>query len=750
MPTGPSPRSIYGTFTGSPSRDNAACHNAGSDSNCQQMYFSNGTVYPNNNDCRQLGYRPEPVPVPGLWPRPAVHHGTATGVIAPTNYPITYDAKSTCNLAIMAQNLYNTANPSMIYAKLFAFKDYSDNLYTVSINASGFMAVSVSDGQLLLPNSALASNPFPTGLVFVGSTFPNGHSILQYAQYTTSQTLSSSVGQYSCFAMMIPLSQACPSATSTFVRGVGGGGSYCASRTTGAAVATVDLSSTVNLFFSAQFNVSKYTTTATSCGAAPTNFVNIGMGNTILDLYGAIPNTQSLSRNCAAFTTRPHTSSKTYQLLGLYNSGAYSYTCQTQTVTTSTGAIQWSGLWMKGNIWAKLGAIAYPVGLSGAPGVPPPCGFFGMAHSLASGMVTFYSCSANNVYNNNATNPLYFVPPQGASPAAFDLPNGINLDPSARRVFTAATNPFGLASTGLPPPLNNAAAQFTNLFNQLYSAGVAAEYPTSPLFNFVGTLETPSNKTDYPLIAGTITGPPQWPVFLANFAEPSRMNIFAGQFGLTCSDLVWANISGCPGLADANVAFTGYPSPPGIPTGTGFPNATMVYYNKGIPACTSAATSCTADGAGLMAAISISVSTQGIASPSGMVCTNVAGGLVVQISFTLQTDSVAFYNSVMKSTQLNGCAVVTPLPKPTGFVRVAYKFYFNLFSADWSKVSAALNSLGAIREAHVMCDSTVYFQTYTSPAINTRTPIDATTNPTWLSQAASKTVCYSDVKAPLH
>ncbi|KAG1667575.1 hypothetical protein FOA52_014656 [Chlamydomonas sp. UWO 241] len=988
-PSGPSPRSIYGTYSGSPSRSNAACHDGNEVSyNCAKMFFSNGTAYPNGvvtdtvcptdrtpydiapTGCLTAdnwGTDPSQCLYPGFGRDPLFITNSATGVIAPTNYPITYDAKSTCNLAITEQNLYDTANPSMIYGKMFAFKDYSDNLYvTVSINASGFLPGNTgsSAGQFLLPNPALASNPFPAGLVFVGSDFPNGQSILQYAQYSTSQTLSSSVGQYSCFTMLIPLRQACPYATSTFVRGVGGGGSYCASRTTGAAVATVDLSSTVNLFFSAQFNVSKYATTATSCGANPTTFVNIGMGNSILDLYGSMVNTQSLSRNCAAITGRPHTvftviflnqssraydqhvdcnylwgtdpstNGKTFQLLGLYNAGAYSYQCQTQTVTTSTGAIQWSALWMKvffldsnlnglffdnlatnqGNIWAKLGAIAYPVGLSGAPGVPPPCGFFGMTHTSGDGTLTglnpafpyapitnnptftqypadiepFYACSANNVFNNNVTNPLYWVPPQSASPAAFGIPNGIN------QYSPSGINPAMPLLTYLPEvecsiiTVPNAACSFTNLFNQLYSAGVAAEYTTSPLFNFVGPLETPSSTTDYLLVAGTITGPPQWPIFLANFAESSRMNILAGQFGLTCSDLVWANISGCPGLADANVAFTGFPSPPGIATGTGFPNATLVYYNMGIPACT---------------VVSVSI-TQGIANPTGMVCTNVAGGLVIQISFMLQSDSMAFYNSitsspgmtffifnaratddlpcnavigvvdstqrtaqfsctpipgqvatilpvlcctaspspsptptpvpiaptpvpimptpvpvaptpvpvaptpvpvavsypsfptytmwlsspstppntnvdvdnvvsalcpamnstialvlssygldyskVMKSTQLNGCAVVTPLPNPTGFVRVAYKFYFNLFSDDWAKVSAALNSEGGIREAHVMCDSTMYFQTYTSPAINTRQPIDATTTPQWLSQAASATVCYSDALAPLH
>ncbi|KAG1674021.1 hypothetical protein FOA52_000327 [Chlamydomonas sp. UWO 241] len=803
---GPSPRSIYGTFSGAPSRENSACHNALSDSNCQQMFFSNGTVYPNNNGvcgggrvftpydiaptgcltADNWGADPSQCKYPGFGRDPLFI--TNNGVTAPTNYPIMYDAKTTCNLAVMEQNLYDTANPSAIYGKMFAFKDYSDNLYiTVSINASGFMPgqTGPSGGQFLLPNPSLPTNNFPTGLAFMGSSFPNGFSILQYAQYTTSQTLDSSVGQYSCFTMMIPLRQACPYETSTFVRGVGGSPSFCASRTTGAAVATIDLSSTVNLFFSAQFNVSKYITDANSCGIAPTTF------------------------------------------------------CQTQTVTTSTGAIQWSALWMKvffldatlntlfynnlatnqGIIWDKIGAIAYPVGLSGAPNVPPPCGFFGMVHTSGPTMVSpsyhpafpyvtqptsapfqpahtsypaaimpYYACSANNVYNGNITNPQYFVPAQSASPAAFGIPDGINM----------------------PDGLN----------------------PAQPTLTYL------------PLVECSII---TWPLFLANYANSSRMFILAGQFGLTCSDRVWANISGCPGLDDANVAFTGFPNPLGIPTGTGFPNATSVFYNQA---------ACTSDGPGLMAAITTSVDiTQGIQPPTSMVCTNVQGGLVMQISFMMQSDSMAFYNSitsapgmtffifnaraanslpcnaiigVVDSTQrtaqfsctpisgqvstilpvlcctstppppavvptpapvpvptptppptpvpvaptpvpiatptpvpvainyptymmwLNGCAVVTPLPNPTGFVRVAYKFYFNLAPSDWVAVSAALDSLGAMRDGHVMCDSTVYCQTYTSPAINTRQSIDATTNPTWLAQSASNSVCYDDVFAPLH
>eukprot|EP00955_Chlamydomonas_euryale_P001836 20754-Chlamydomonas_euryale.AAC.5 len=48
--TGPSPRSVYGTFAGAatPSRENTACHVFGVSSDNLPRSFSNGTTYPNN------------------------------------------------------------------------------------------------------------------------------------------------------------------------------------------------------------------------------------------------------------------------------------------------------------------------------------------------------------------------------------------------------------------------------------------------------------------------------------------------------------------------------------------------------------------------------------------------------------------------------------------------------------------------------------------------------------------------------
>eukprot|EP00955_Chlamydomonas_euryale_P032459 341474-Chlamydomonas_euryale.AAC.1 len=171
----------------------------------------------------------------------------------------------------------------------------------------------------------------------------------------------------------------------------------------------------------------------------------------------------------------PSTGAPTLQLLGLYNAGAYSFVCETQTVTSSSGAIVWSALWMKvffldptlnllfydnlqrnqGSLWQKIGSIAYPIGLSGGSGAPPPCGFFGMAFTTGDGSVSnlnpafpyptpptsplapahgtfptawapFYACSANNLFNGNETNPLYFVPITSPK-ASYNIPDGVNL-----------------------------------------------------------------------------------------------------------------------------------------------------------------------------------------------------------------------------------------------------------------------------------------------------------------------------------
>ncbi|KAG1665341.1 hypothetical protein FOA52_011755 [Chlamydomonas sp. UWO 241] len=743
----PTPRSTWGTFVPSPStRYNSACHVGGSTSvNNIPRTFSNGTAYPSAvpgfsvfdiapTGCitaDNWGADPNQCYYPGFG-RDPLFISSGFGV-APTNYPITYDAKQTCSLKIFEANVPLLANQGIIYGKMFAFKDYSDNMYiTVSLNGTGFVPGALNPfTQALLPNPSLDNAP--SGLVFLSSQFSNVAEMWVKAQYSTAQMLTSNVGQYSCFTMIIPLRTACPDG-STRIRGVGSSPAYCASKTSGAAVATVDLSSTPNLYIQTQFNISFYdvgsvSTGATSCGTAQipaimgTNQVTVAtpaielytsglLTRNFTSLYTVIFLNQSYRAydqytDCQyLYGNNPVTGQPTYQLLGLYSAGAYGApTCQTSTVTTSTGAIQWSALWMKvyfldanfnllffnnlqtnqGNFWGKVADVPYPIGLSGPPGTNTGCGFFGMAHTSGTGLIPgldpafpysaadkdaaspqtafyppawrpFYACSPNFILGGNATNPMNWVPPQSQAPPPFGIPNGIN------QFYADGINPFQpalrylplvqcsittvpgstLVNTGLPAPLNNDGAKFTNLFNQLYETGVAAQFG-SPLFTYVAPNGV--QTSNYLLLAGVLTGPDQWPKFMTNFVEPARMAILATQFGLTCSDRVFANISGCAGMADQRVAYTAppSPSPPPPPPPSG---SVSIIVN-------SPATSCAADGVGLMAATQISIDLAGVAKPSGMVCTDVSGGLVLQVSFTAQSSAVDFFNKYTTNAGMN-------------------------------------------------------------------------------------------------
>lgn len=103
---------------------------------------------------------------------------------------------------------------------------------------------------------------------------------------------------------------------------------------------------------------------------------------------------------------------------------------------------------------------------------------------------------------------------------------------------------------------------------------------------------------------------------------------------------------------------------------------------------------------------------------------------------------------IRDSAALNGCSRITPLPNPTTFVRVAYKWFFHLSPADWSAVSNALNTGDLVREMHTMCDSTVYWQTV--GGVNTITPASAVNYPQWLSQAGATCFCYRNTFEPVH
>jgi len=288
---------------------------------------------------------------------------------------------------------------------------------------------------------------------------------------------------------------------------------------------------------------------------------------------------------------------------------------------------------------------------------------------------------------------------------------------SAFRYATANSPAFSLANTGLPPPLNNDGNKFNNLFNQLFANGVTADY-SGALFQFVPPQPLPA-RTNELLLVGTVTGPDQWPRFVANFvstgpgsSQSNAMAILAGAFGMTCSDQIWANISGCPGVPDSRIVYTGFPNPPGLNmTVTNAP--TRVLYNQGIPTCTvspppppppppasppppplspppppsplppppappsprppppspspppppppigsvaivvGADTTCVAAQAGLQTGIDATVSISAGPAPLTKSCANVAGGVVMSVTFNLQSDADRFFTTLTSNAGMN-------------------------------------------------------------------------------------------------
>ena len=116
---------------------------------------------------------------------------------------------------------------------------------------------------------------------------------------------------------------------------------------------------------------------------------------------------------------------------------------------------------------------------------------------------------------------------------------------------------------------------------------------------------------------------------------------------------------------------------------------------------------------------------------------------------TLLTQSLDPSKIMINSNNANGCAVVTPLPSASSFVRIAYKFYFAVTAAQWTTISTKLTDVNTIKAGHVQCGSLLYFQSYPL-GTNTSPPVNSTNYPQWLAPSAAGTVCYTDVEAPIH
>lgn len=94
--------------------------------------------------------------------------------------------------------------------------------------------------------------------------------------------------------------------------------------------------------------------------------------------------------------------------------------------------------------------------------------------------------------------------------------------------------------------------------------------------------------------------------------------------------------------------------------------------------------------------------------------------------------------------------MVTPLPAAAGLSRVAYKYYFALTNPQWAIFTSKLYTANTIKTGHVACFSSINYETYASPPVQTQAPMSASTNPLWLGTPAIGNTCYSDVFQPFY
>ncbi|GAX75913.1 hypothetical protein CEUSTIGMA_g3356.t1 [Chlamydomonas eustigma] len=312
-----------------------ACHYQGVQTSGASYMFSNGSSYPPNNPTSNYALNPTACRtadnwgtdmtqclVPGFGAPDLFAYTSAYGS-APTSYPFTYDQKGACNLVVVTMDMVDKAAPSNIYGRMYVWKDYSDNLYiTVSINATGFGPPSLvtsgfgsNDGQFLHMPQSLFNPNAPSGFVSLWNTFLAG----QPAAYISSQVLSYSYSQYSCFTYAINLKTVCNPLTSTyqrsFIAGITGG--TCILNSNGSSTTGSDLSGSQNLFLYAQFNLTRFsldTSDNNGCGVFSPPYssnvkndqIQIVMSDVIVDLYNSPGNGQAaLTRNCASLLRPP-------------------------------------------------------------------------------------------------------------------------------------------------------------------------------------------------------------------------------------------------------------------------------------------------------------------------------------------------------------------------------------------------------------------------------------------------------------
>jgi hypothetical protein len=126
----------------------------------------------------------------------------------------------------------------------------------------------------------------------------------------------------------------------------------------------------------------------------------------------------------------------------------------------------------------------------------------------------------------------------------------------------------------------------------------------------------------------------------------------------------------------------------------------------------------------------------------------------------LCVDMVATVQGILKSSNLKnaalitnssngGCNVVTQSPAPPSVAaRYNYKLFFSTTPEQFTSLASAFSTSSFVIKAHVMCGSTVYFQTITGGSVGTGLKNVSPTNYPSLMNPGSG-VCYDSINEPI-
>ena len=244
------------------------------------------------------------------------------------SFPITYDQKKACGYVVFSTPIVDRTNPIYVYGQMYVWKDYFDVLYvTVSLNATGFgpgpepafnamtypVAPANTKGQFLFTSPSSANPGAPSAWI---NLWNQNVTVSGYesANYLSSEIFAlSSLQSWSCFTFKIDLKTVCNPSNSFYKAGYG-----CMLRNIPDSPPgdSVDLSASSSLFFSAQFNLTRYYMNSASslycgdlAGSYTPNYANdqvvAQMLSASVDLYNVGKNARSLPKACSTMSAPP-------------------------------------------------------------------------------------------------------------------------------------------------------------------------------------------------------------------------------------------------------------------------------------------------------------------------------------------------------------------------------------------------------------------------------------------------------------